>query len=389
MKLIFERWRKALNEAAKEPRDLAYIATEMGDDWIDALLNEYDLDDLIGFYNIPVSQKFLVYYNKIKRKPTPKQKEHIKNYIVKFKQSMKRNEATAPKPIVVILNTGDGGYKISYGGLFTRVKTGTTQVVAFDKGKRVDAGHDFGMEGFPGGSIRISPVGSYDAAYGPADCDDGFGVDNTDNTTEGWGPMLYHIAMEVASIKGGGLTSDRRLVSGLAKPVWDFFLKNKPDGVKATQLDIKGQEAADFGLKQLTKTKKDDCGQSSAVAWALGPEYGDWFRNDKEDEIDGMKDMSPEAKEDFPWFDQSISKLYSKKDNMIKALGEAGILHAPEFGYDLIKAPAPPPEDDPFPEDELPPPPPLPDDDKKINENRMVVETKKRRKIKVYLNRKI
>ena len=369
MKLIFERWRKArkaLNEAAKGPRDLAYIATEMGDDWIDSLLNEYDLNDLINFYQIPVSQKFKAYYNRIKKNPTPAHKKQIENYTVKFKQAMKRHGATAPKSIVVILNIGKG-YKVSYGGLFTRVKTGISQVVTFDYGHRTDMGHDFGVEGFPGGSIKFSSLG--------VGCDDGFGIDNTENTSAGWGPMLYHIAMEVASIEGKGLTSDRNLVSGMAKPVWDFFLKNKPDGVKASQLDIKDQEAAKFGLKQLTKTKKDDCGQSSAVAWALGPEYGDWFSSDKESEVDGMDAMPDEAKEDFPWFDQSISKLYSKKDNMIKALGEAGLLHAPNFGYDLTNIPPPPPLD-------------FPDDDKKINENRMAVETKKRRKIKIYLNGK-
>lgn len=68
--------------------------------------------------------------------------------------------------------------------------------------------------------------------------------------------MLYHVAVEVASIKGNGLTSDRNLVSGKAKPIWDFFLKNKPDGVKASQLDIKGDEAKKFGLKQLTKLQR-------------------------------------------------------------------------------------------------------------------------------------
>jgi len=360
MELIFENWRKALNEAAKEPRDLANVGEKLKDEWIDNLLDEYDLNELISFYQIPVSRKFQVYYNKIKQNPTPEQKEQIKNYTVKFKQAMKRHGAIAPKPIIIIAKRprrDDNSYKVSYGGFFTRVKTGTVQIVSFDTGKRAD--NKNGIKGFPGGSIKFSPVNFYHPAHGPADCDDGFGVDGTFDTTKGWGPMLYHVAMEVASIKGNGLTSDRNLVSGRAKPIWDFFMKNKPDGVKATQLDIKGDEAKEFGLKQLTKTKKDDCGQRSSVSWALGSEYGDWHRDDKQDPFDGMGAMPDEAKEDFPWFDQSISKLYSKSSNIIKILGEEGLLHAPEFGYDLIQA-AVPFDDNPFPEDELPPPPPLP-----------------------------
>jgi hypothetical protein len=359
MELIFENWRKALNEAAREPKDLVNISDKIKDVWIDNLLDEYDLNELISFYQIPVSRKFQVYYNKIKQNPTPEQKKQIKNYTIKFRQAMERHGAAAPKPIIIIApgRSGNNSYKVSYGGFFTRVKTGTVQVVSFDTGKRAD--NKNGIKGFPGGSIKFSPVNFYHPSHGSADCDDGFAIDGTFDTTKGWGPMLYHVAVEVASIKGNGLTSDRNLVSGRAKPIWDFFLKNKPDGVKASQLDIKGDEAKEFGLKQLTKTKKDDCGQRSSVSWALGSEYGDWHRDDKQDPFDGMDAMSDEAKEDFPWFDQSISKLYSKSSNIIRILGEEGLLHAPEFGYDLVKSAAPP-EDDPFPEDELPPPPPLP-----------------------------
>lgn len=151
MELIFENWRKALNEAAKEPKDLVNISDKIKDVWIDNLLDEYGLNQLIGFYEIPVSQKFKAYYNKIRRNPTPEQKEQIKNYTVKFKQAMKRHGAGAPKPIIIIARHNEWGndsYKVSYGGFFTRVKTGTVQVVPFDHGKRAD--NKIGIKGFPG-----------------------------------------------------------------------------------------------------------------------------------------------------------------------------------------------------------------------------------------------
>lgn len=54
--------------------------------------------------------------------------------------------------------------------------------------------------------------------------------------THGWGPVLYDIAMEWATMNGDGLIADRDAVSGEAWEVWDYYLQNRKD-VQAHQLD--------------------------------------------------------------------------------------------------------------------------------------------------------
>lgn len=41
--------------------------------------------------------------------------------------------------------------------------------------------------------------------------------------SSGYGPLIYDIAMEVASMKGSGLVSDRRMVSRDAQDVWAYY----------------------------------------------------------------------------------------------------------------------------------------------------------------------
>jgi hypothetical protein len=70
-----------------------------------------------------------------------------------------------------------------------------------------------------------------------------------------WGPLLYDIAMEVATEEGSGIMADRRHVSPSARNVWQYYHDNRPD-VKITQLD---------DLKNtLTRTRKDNTQQSSS-----------------------------------------------------------------------------------------------------------------------------
>ena len=53
---------------------------------------------------------------------------------------------------------------------------------------------------------------------------------------QGWGPLLYEVALEWASQNGGGLTSDRELVSGDAEAVWDTYASRSVVGAK--QMDV-------------------------------------------------------------------------------------------------------------------------------------------------------
>jgi hypothetical protein len=77
--------------------------------------------------------------------------------------------------------------------------------------------------------------------------------------TKGWGPLLYDVALEVATKLGGGLMADRHSVSPDAHGVWSYYVTRRPD-VKVHQLD-------DMDPPHLTPTKKDDCAQVSAKSW--------------------------------------------------------------------------------------------------------------------------
>jgi len=88
--------------------------------------------------------------------------------------------------------------------------------------------------------------------WGP--CLDAFFVGWSEASTQGWGPMLYDIAMEVATELGSALMSDRSTVSGDAHSVWDYYLDNRGD-VETLQLDTMDD--------LLTPEQEDNCAQSS------------------------------------------------------------------------------------------------------------------------------
>ena len=116
----------------------------------------------------------------------------------------------------------------------------------------------------------------------------------------GWGPMLYDVAMEVATEVGGGLTPDRRSVSKDAQNVWKYYFSNRGD-VEPQQLDLTDTEAqyyTDLNLKKLTPdVEEDDCLQSKAIR----------------------------AYED-KWDQSPLSKRYTKSPTTINALRAAGRL---------------------------------------------------------------
>ena len=120
--------------------------------------------------------------------------------------------------------------------------------------------------------------------------------------SHGYGPLLYDVAMEVATIKGGGLVSDRTSVSKAAQKVWRHYYYNRDsaDGeggdVEVIQLDNErdyltypkgsGREPIAF----------DNCLQNIA--------YGT---------ITGLNDT---------FLDSPLSKLYRKQPDKLKALGK-------------------------------------------------------------------
>jgi hypothetical protein len=165
-------------------------------------------------------------------------------------------------------------------------------VVRFMYNSLDDLGDEFGTTS--DGSEPILPHGEIHIVEAEGDqgrCLDGWIVDNVE-ALQGWGPLLYEVALEWASQNGGGLTSGREEVSDFAEEVWKKYLVRTD--VKKDQLDI----LAVHGLPQLTPNYwKDDCLQSKALATG-----GD----------DG-------------WADTPFAKMYSKPNtevtNALKAAG--------------------------------------------------------------------
>lgn len=116
----------------------------------------------------------------------------------------------------------------------------------------------------PWGSIEIGEPG--DRRLGP--CLGGWMVWLTEDTKPGWGPLLYDLAIEVASWKAEGLMADRMTVTPDAASVWRNYDTARGD-IEKTQLDnIRAPE---------TEVVEDDCLQISASeppnksAWKESP----------------------------------------------------------------------------------------------------------------------
>ena len=116
----------------------------------------------------------------------------------------------------------------------------------------------------------------------------------------GWGPMIYDIAMEYATLHGGGLISDRSSVSIDARKVWDYYFGKRGD-VKPHQLDdLKNTLTPDI--------EEDNCDQFSAQ-----------WKEDTEDPAD----VYPETPR---WAESPLSKRYTKPPTTMNKLKAAGKL---------------------------------------------------------------
>ena len=77
------------------------------------------------------------------------------------------------------------------------------------------------------------------------------------SATQGWGPLLYDLAMELATETAGGLIADRGSVSEEARAVWDYYLANRGDttGIQLDDLN-----------NTLTPEDEDNCNQQVAIS---------------------------------------------------------------------------------------------------------------------------
>ena len=112
------------------------------------------------------------------------------------------------------------------------------------------------------------------------------------DAAKGWGPLLYDVAIEVATLKAGGLVCDRSIVSQYAYNVWDKYNSERSDVDKLQLDDEDGTLTPD--------DHDDDCLQNISF------EY--------------------EEKTGIPWHESPLSKLYRKSPTTINALKKSGRL---------------------------------------------------------------
>lgn len=67
-----------------------------------------------------------------------------------------------------------------------------------------------------------------DPVFADGDCGGAYEVMRS-KAPKGWGPLLYDVAMEWASVKGGGLIADRDEVSPAAQRVWSYYKESRSD----------------------------------------------------------------------------------------------------------------------------------------------------------------
>ena len=147
----------------------------------------------------------------------------------------------------------------------------------------------------------------------------------------GWGPILYDLVLEFATKRGSSVTSDRKLVSGDAWNVWNYYLKNRSDVIQGPAvLDVNdetmkhyyGSDPKQWPFEQRTDTKSDDCQQYSSMEWATGK--GDWMKYSEEER---KKEVINNPEKVKNWHEQAVSKAYIKKNtDTIKKLSSLGIL---------------------------------------------------------------
>ena len=90
--------------------------------------------------------------------------------------------------------------------------------------------------------------------------------------TKGYGPRLYDVVMEAVTENGAMLTSDRSLVSGDAKRVWEYYFNNRGD-VKKTPLKPKNWTKNQSLIDPKLYGREETWPPSTDPAWILQSGY--------------------------------------------------------------------------------------------------------------------
>jgi hypothetical protein len=116
-------------------------------------------------------------------------------------------------------------------------------------------------------------------------CSDGMTI-SMSLADQGWGPFLYDLVMEKATIESAGIIPDRTTVSAKARSVWQYYLDNR-EGIVIRQLD----------------------------------DLNDSFENGPQDDC---AQVSSQQHLQMNWKKSPLSKIYSKTPTTIEALKKIG-----------------------------------------------------------------
>jgi hypothetical protein len=173
----------------------------------------------------------------------------------------------------------------------------------------------------PYGFIQISENSptedrEYEKCKGP-NGESPYYVHLTSPTKKGWGPLLYDVAIDYASLQGSGLMSDRTSVSDSARGVWEKY--SKRSDVEKYQMDTHAM-GNDNGMIQRTPNKKDD--DCSQYVTMTSKDKLDWARlsraNDENLYPDELK-RKEELKKTL-WQNSPLSKIYYTNGETIEYL---------------------------------------------------------------------
>jgi hypothetical protein len=161
---------------------------------------------------------------------------------------------------------------------------------------------------YPVGSITIFDSSLSKSFNG--NCSNTYMINFASPTTKGWGPLLYDVAIEIASTLSSGLLSDRSVVSNDAKNVWMNYYLNRPDVFKAP-IDSTKNNAEEHGFKQITPSfKGDDCSIKSSMKH-IDEELPLNFIDKK-----SIKDFESNQ-EKYKWLKSPLSYVYSKNSTTV------------------------------------------------------------------------
>jgi hypothetical protein len=161
-------------------------------------------------------------------------------------------------------------------------------------------------------------------------CYDSYTIYETGLTKDGWGPLLYDLALEYSTMLSNGLTPDRNVVSPSAYRIWKNYFENRPDVAKL-QLDIDDEQ--DYVEEHLDNLRNDS--ESGEDYKNKEKMYG--FEDGKLKQLtpyDDNDDCRMESVLDYfyysdlhKWPQSPLSKMYKKEPNIINKLKSAKLLY--------------------------------------------------------------